>query len=72
MNRYVALIILGFVVVLMPLSGFPTFWKGLFEILSGAATIVIAIFLYREHLINGASHEEVSAHQSTYVESKDL
>jgi len=72
MNRYISLFVLGIIVVLMPLSGFPIFWKGTFEVLAGLGISVISGLMYREFIVHGNHRgEKVSPHQSTYVENQE-
>jgi len=73
MNRYISLFVLGIIVVLIPLSGFPIFWKGTFEVAAGLAVAVISGLMYREYVVHGTSSraDKVASHQRTYVENEE-
>ena len=70
MNRHISLFFLGIIVILMPLSGFPIFWKGTFEVAAGLAIAIISGMLYRDSVVHsGESHEKIAPHQRTYIDN---
>jgi hypothetical protein len=73
MKKNNALIIIGIVTLLIPLSGIPKGWKYFFTMAAGAAVTLIAIFLRRESLPShkASSKRDAPSYARTYIENNE-
>jgi len=72
MNKHTSLLLIGILLILIPLSGFPSTWRSFFTICGGLAIVVIGLSLYREkhgRLPFSVHSHDMPAHTRTYIEN---